>query len=157
MRAKTRRLATRHTIDLVVVDYLQLMSANGKENRVQEVSYISRTLKELARELNVPLLAISQLSRNVEQRQDKRPTLADLRGSGAIEQDSDVVIFIYRDDFYHKDSDTPNLAEINVAKHRNGPTGTVTLRFDKSHAKFTNLESYAFSDEELEELVGSLA
>ena len=153
MRAKTRRLATRHTIDLVVVDYLQLMSARGKENRVQEISYISRTLKELARELNVPLLALSQLSRNVEQRQDKRPILADLRGSGAIEQDSDVVIFIYRDEFYHKDSDTPSLAEINVAKHRNGPTGTITLRFDKSHAKFANLESYAFSDEELEQLV----
>ena len=129
------------------------MSARGKENRVQEISYISRTLKELARELNVPLLALSQLSRNVEQRQDKRPILADLRGSGAIEQDSDVVIFIYRDDFYHKDSDTPSLAEINVAKHRNGPTGTVTLRFEKSNAKFANLESYAFSDEELEQLV----
>ena len=152
MRAKARRLATRHPIDLVVVDYLQLMSARGQENRVQEISYISRTLKELARELNVPLLALSQLSRNVEQRQDKRPTPADLRGSGAIEQDSDVVLFIYRDEFYHKNSDTPTLAEINVAKHRNGPTGTITLRFEKSHAKFANLESYSFSDEQLEQL-----
>ena len=156
MRAKTRRLATRQAIDLVVVDYLQLMSARGQENRVQEISYISRTLKELARELNVPLLALSQLSRNVEQRQDKRPTPADLRGSGAIEQDSDVVIFIYRDDFYHKDSDTPSLAEINVAKHRNGPTRTITLRFEKSSAKFANLESYPFSDEELEKLAEPL-
>ena len=152
MRAKTRRLASRHPLDLVVVDYLQLMSARGQENRVQEISYISRTLKELARELNVPLLALSQLSRNVEQRQDKRPILADLRGSGAIEQDSDIVIFIYRDDFYYKESETPNLAEIIVAKHRNGPTGTITLRFKNCNAKFTNLNPYPFSDEELEKL-----
>jgi len=152
MRAKARRLVAGEPLDLVVIDYLQLMSTRGQENRVQEISYISRTLKELARELNVPLLALSQLSRNVEQRQDKRPTLPDLRGSGTIEQDSDVVMFIYRDDFYHKQSDTPGLAEIIVAKHRNGPTGTVTIRFQKENAKFINLNSYAFSDEELEKI-----
>ncbi|MGH2541571.1 MAG: replicative DNA helicase [Ardenticatenaceae bacterium] len=148
MRTKLRRVISEYGLDFVVVDYLQLMSSGrGSENRVQEISYISRMLKELARELKIPLLAISQLSRGVEGRQDKRPMLSDLRDSGSIEQDADVVMFIYRDEVYNKNTDRPNIAEIIVAKHRNGPTGVVDLRFTRENAKFTNLETF-YADED---------
>lgn len=142
MRTKARRVASEHGLDLVVVDYLQLMRGGTRsENRVQEISHISRALKGLARELRVPVLALSQLSRQVENRQDKRPMLSDLRESGSIEQDADVVMFIYRDEVYNKNTDRPNIAEIIVAKHRNGPVGTIELRFVKELAKFSNLET----------------
>ncbi|MHB8629505.1 MAG: replicative DNA helicase [Aggregatilineales bacterium] len=142
LRAKCRRLYREYGLDLIVVDYLQLMeSGMGRnDNRVQEISYISRNLKELARELNVPLVAAAQLSRQVEQRADKRPQLSDLRESGAIEQDADIVMFIYRDDMYNDQSERPNQADIIVAKHRNGPTGVVTLHFNKTLTKFGNLK-----------------
>ncbi len=140
MRTKCRRLAREHGIDLVVVDYLQLMNAGGaySNNRVQEVSFISRSLKELARELNVPVLSAAQLSRAVEQRQDKRPVLSDLRESGSLEQDADVVMFLYRDEVYNEATEFPNQADVLVSKHRNGPTGTVSLYFDKTLTKFLN-------------------
>ena len=148
MRTKLRRLISERGLDLVMVDYLQLMtSGKGQENRVQEISFITRLLKELARELKVPVVALSQLSRGVEQRQDKRPMLSDLRESGSIEQDSDVVMFIYRDEVYNKNTERPNIAEIIVAKHRNGPTGTVELRFTRENAKFSNLETYFGPDD----------
>ncbi len=148
MRTKLRRVVSEYGLDLVVVDYLQLMSSGrSSENRVQEVSYISRMMKELARELKVPLIALSQLSRGVESRQDKRPMLSDLRESGSLEQDADVVMFIYRDEVYNKNTDRPNIAEIIVAKHRNGPTGIVDLRFTRENAKFSNLETF-FDDED---------
>lgn len=139
MRAKCRRLHLEHNLDLVVVDYLQLMSGERRvENRVQEVSYISRNLKVLARELNVPVLAAAQLSRAVEQRADKRPVLSDLRESGSLEQDSDIVMFIYRPDQYDEDTVKKNVAEIMVAKHRNGPVGNIELVFRNQLAKFEN-------------------
>jgi replicative DNA helicase len=141
LRAKARRLHAEHPMDLIIVDYLQLMQAGIKmENRVQEVSYISRQLKALASELHVPVLACSQLSRAVESRADKRPVLSDLRESGSIEQDADVVMFIYREEMYLEDTFRPNIADIIVAKHRNGPTGQLSLRFMKEQAKFVNLE-----------------
>jgi replicative DNA helicase len=141
LRAKARRLQAEHPIDLIIVDYLQLMQAGLRmENRVQEVSYISRQLKSLSSELNVPVLACSQLSRAVESRVDKRPLLSDLRESGSIEQDADVVMFIYREEMYVEDTFRPNIADIMVAKHRNGPTGQISLRFMKEQAKFVNLE-----------------
>jgi len=142
MRTKTRRLRSDRELDLIIVDYLQLMRYEGRaENRVQEISHISRSLKELARDLHVPLIAISQLSREVERRRgDKRPILSDLRESGALEQDADVVMFIYRDDMYNEDSPVPNTAEIIIAKHRNGPQGTVTLFFQKELARFADVE-----------------
>jgi replicative DNA helicase len=126
-----------------MVDYLQLMTAGGmrSESRVQEVSYISRSLKGLARELEVPLVAVSQLSRAVEQRSDKRPILADLRASGSLEQDADIVMFIYRDELYNPDTERPNIAEVIVAKHRNGPTGTVQLFFRDRLAQFLDAET----------------
>ncbi len=137
LRTKCRRLYSERGVDMVFVDYLQLMTAeNRTENRVQEVSYLSRMLKALARELNVPVMVASQLSRAVEQRQDKHPVLSDLRESGSIEQDADVVIFIYRDELYHPETEYPNLAELIVAKHRSGPTGTVQLIFDKRYTQF---------------------
>ncbi len=138
MRTKCRRLAHEHGVDLVIVDYIQLMNAGGiyDNNRVQEVSYISRSLKELARELNVPVFSAAQLSRAVEQRQDKRPQLSDLRESGSIEQDADIVMFLYRDEVYNEGTDQTNLADVIVAKHRNGPTGTITLYFDKTITRF---------------------
>nr|WP_290668472.1 replicative DNA helicase [Ardenticatena sp.] len=142
LRTKARRVASEHGLDLIVVDYLQLMRGAGRtENRVQEISQISRSLKALARELRVPVLALSQLSRQVESRHDKRPMLSDLRESGSIEQDADVVMFIYRDEVYNKETEKPNIAEIIVAKHRNGPTGMVELRFVRENAKFSNLET----------------
>ena len=141
IRSKARRLKSRHQdLGLVVVDYLQLMSSAGNaENRVQEVSQISRSLKILARDLEVPILALSQLSRAVEQRTDKRPILSDLRESGSIEQDADLVAFIYRDEYYNEESDQQGLAEVILAKHRNGPTDSVKLSFLKRYAKFADL------------------
>jgi replicative DNA helicase len=141
MRTKARRLHAEFGLDLLVVDYLQLMRGDYRsENRVQEISSISRSLKALARELNVPVLALSQLSRGVESRTDKRPILSDLRDSGAIEQDADVVIFIYRDEMYNENTERKNIADIIVAKHRNGPTGSVALYFKKELAQFREAE-----------------
>jgi len=141
IRSKARRLKAREpNLGLIIVDYLQLMTSGASvENRVQEVSAISRNLKVLARDLEVPIVALSQLSRAVEQRSDKRPILSDLRESGAIEQDADIVGFIYRDEYYNDESDQQGLAEIIVAKHRNGPTDTVKLSFLKRYAKFADL------------------
>lgn len=141
MRAKCRRLYAEYGLDLIMVDYLQLMNsgAGPSENRVQEISFISRNLKHIAREINVPVVAAAQLSRAVEQRQDKRPQLSDLRESGSIEQDADVVMFIYRDDVYNENTERKNEADILVAKHRNGPTGSVTLFFRKELTQFANL------------------
>ncbi len=141
VRTKARRLHSENGIGLIVVDYLQLMSGRSTENRVQEVSEISRSLKILARELNVPVVALSQLSRGVENRPDKVPQLADLRESGSIEQDADVVMFIYREDMYKgKESRRPNIAELHIKKHRNGPTGQVDLFFDPEKTSFRNLD-----------------
>src|SRR5436305_1745548 len=141
IRSKARRLKSRHPdLGLVVVDYMQLMSSGASvENRVQEVSQISRQLKVLARDLDVPIVALSQLSRAVEQRTDKRPILSDLRESGSIEQDADLVAFIYRDEYYNDESDQQGLAEVIVAKHRNGPTDALKLSFLKRYAKFADL------------------
>jgi replicative DNA helicase len=141
IRSKARRLKMREPgLGLVIVDYLQLMTSGmSAENRVQEVSAISRSLKVLARDLEVPILALSQLSRAVESRHDKRPILSDLRESGSLEQDADLVFFIYRDDYYDAESDQQGLAELHLAKHRNGPTDTVKLTFLKRFAKFADL------------------
>jgi replicative DNA helicase len=142
LRAKCRRLDQEYGLDLVIVDYLQLMQGDGRpENRVQEVSAISRGLKQLARELNVPVLAGAQLSRAVEQRQDKRPVLSDLRESGSLEQDSDIVMFIHRPDMYEKEGSRTNIADIIVAKHRNGPTADIQLVFRGALTKFENAET----------------
>jgi replicative DNA helicase len=141
IRSKARRLKSREpSLGLIIVDYLQLMtSGSNVESRVQEVSQISRSLKVLARDLDVPILAMSQLSRAVEQRHDKRPILSDLRESGSIEQDADLVMFIYRDEYYNDESDQQGIAEVHLAKHRNGPTDTVKLSFLKRYAKFADL------------------
>jgi replicative DNA helicase len=141
IRSKARRLKSREpSLGLIIVDYLQLMtSGSNVESRVQEVSQISRSLKILARDLDVPILAMSQLSRAVEQRHDKRPILSDLRESGSIEQDADLVMFIYRDEYYNDESDQQGIAEVHLAKHRNGPTDTVKLSFLKRYAKFADL------------------
>ena len=139
LRTKCRRLHMEVGLDLIIIDYLQLMTGDTRmENRVQEVSYISRNLKALARELNVPVLAAAQLSRAVEQRSDKHPLLSDLRESGSLEQDADIVMFIYRPDQYETDTLKQNIAEIMVAKHRNGPVGSIELVFRESLAKFEN-------------------
>jgi replicative DNA helicase len=141
IRSKARRLKQKHPdLGLIIVDYLQLMTSGvNAENRVQEVSQISRSLKVLARDLEVPIIALSQLSRAVEQRHDKRPILSDLRESGSLEQDADIVCFIYRDEYYNDESDQQGLAEVIVAKHRNGPTDTVKLSFLRRYAKFSDL------------------
>jgi replicative DNA helicase len=153
MRAKVRRLASRLNaqtnadgqggppLSLVVVDYLQLMvgQSNRSENRQQEIAEISRGLKVLARDLDVPVLAVAQLSRAVEQRHDKRPLLSDLRDSGAIEQDADLVMFLYRDEYYNPDSDDKGIAEVLIGKHRNGPTGKVQLAWLEQYTKFASL------------------
>jgi replicative DNA helicase len=139
IRAKARRLKQKAGLGLIIVDYLQLMSGPRRsENRQQEISEISRSLKILARELDCPVIAVSQLSRAVEQRQDKRPMLSDLRESGAIEQDADLVMFIYRDEVYNVDSTDKGTAEVLVAKHRNGPVGKVRLTFLENYTKFAN-------------------
>ena len=146
LRTKCRRLHLEFQLDLILVDYLQLMSSGVRsENRVQEVSYISRNLKVLARELNVPVLAAAQLSRAIEQRTDKEPVLSDLRESGSLEQDADIVMFIHRPEQYEKDTLKQNIAQIKVAKHRNGPTGTIELVFRNQIAKFENAATYQVS------------
>lgn len=144
IRSKCRKLQKEQGLGLILIDYLQLIQGRsigkGGENRQQEVSEISRTLKQLARELNVPVIALSQLSRSVEQRKDKRPMMSDLRESGSIEQDADIVAFLYRDDYYEKESEKKNIVEVIIAKHRNGPLGTVELAFMKQFGKFLNLD-----------------
>ncbi|WP_019415735.1 replicative DNA helicase [Paenisporosarcina sp. TG20] len=142
IRSKCRRLKQEYGLGMIMIDYLQLIqgSSNGKENRQQEVSEISRSLKALAREMQVPVIALSQLSRGVEQRQDKRPMMSDLRDSGSIEQDADIVSFLYREDYYDKESENQNMIEIIIAKQRNGPVGTVTLAFVKEFNKFVNID-----------------
>ena len=141
LRSKCRKYKLEHDLKLIIIDYLQLMSGSGRsDSRQQEISDISRSLKQIARELNVPVIALSQLSRQVEQRPDHRPMLSDLRESGAIEQDADVVMFIYRDDYYNKDSENKGIAEIIIAKQRNGPIGTVNLVWLPQYTKFANLE-----------------
>lgn len=141
LRSKCRKLKLEKKLGLVIIDYLQLMSGGGRsESRQQEVSEISRSLKALAREINCPVIALSQLSRAVEQRPDKRPMLSDLRESGAIEQDADMVIFIYRDEYYNRDTEEPGIAELIIGKQRNGPTGTVKLKWMGQIQKFGNLE-----------------
>lgn len=142
LRSKCRKYKLEHNLQMVIIDYLQLMSGSGRgsDSRQQEISDISRSLKALARELNVPVLALSQLSRAVEQRPDHRPMLSDLRESGAIEQDADVVMFIYRDDYYNKDSERKGIAEIIIAKQRNGPIGTIELVWLPDYTKFANME-----------------
>jgi replicative DNA helicase len=142
IRAKCRRLKKERGLGMIVIDYLQLIHSRNRnsDNRQQEVSEISRTLKQIARELEVPIIALSQLSRSVEQRQDKRPLLSDLRESGSIEQDADLVAFLYRDDYYNQESEKRNIVEVIVAKQRNGPVGTVELVFLKNFNKFVNLD-----------------
>jgi len=141
LRSKCRKLKIERNLGLVIIDYLQLMTGSRRtESRQQEISEISRALKSLAREINVPVIALSQLSRAVEQRIDKRPILSDLRESGAIEQDADVVMFIYRDDYYNHDTKEPGVSEIIIGKQRNGPTGTVKLAWQAQYTKFANLE-----------------
>jgi replicative DNA helicase len=143
MRSKCRKYKLEHDLKLIIIDYLQLMSGSSgraSDSRQQEISDISRSLKALARELSVPVIALSQLSRAVEQRPDHRPMLSDLRESGAIEQDADVVMFIYRDDYYNKDSELKGISEIIIAKQRNGPIGTVNLAWLPEYTKFANLE-----------------
>jgi replicative DNA helicase len=141
IRAKCRRLKLEKNLGLIVIDYLQLMQGRGKiENRQQEVSEISRSLKILAKELNVPVVTMSQLSRGPESRTDHRPMLSDLRESGAIEQDADIVMFLYRDDYYNPDTEKKNIAEVIIAKHRSGSTGTIELRWFGEYTKFANLK-----------------
>ena len=150
LRAKARRLARQeeHGLSLIVVDYLQLMQLpTSSENRVNQISEISRSLKSLAKELQVPVIALSQLNRAVEQRHNKRPIMADLRDSGAIEQDADVILFIYRDEVYNEDSDQGNKAEIIIGKQRNGPIGTVNLTFLKEYTRFENFANDGYSDD----------
>jgi len=143
MRAKCRRLKLEHDLGLIVIDYLQLMQGKGNaESRQQEISEISRSLKALAREINVPVVALSQLSRAPEMRADHKPVLSDLRESGAIEQDADVVMFLYRDEYYHPDTEKKNIGEVNIAKQRNGPTGTVELIWLGQFTKFVNKEKH---------------
>jgi replicative DNA helicase len=140
MKAKCRRLKIEKGLDLVMIDYLQLMQLEGKqESRQQEISAISRGLKALAKEMDCPVIALSQLSRAPELRTDHRPILSDLRESGAIEQDADVVLFLYRDDYYNEDSEKKNIGEVIIAKHRNGPTGSIELVFKKEFTKFVNM------------------
>ena len=140
IRAKARRLKAREPkLGLIIVDYLQLMGGGSIEHRVQEVSQISRSLKMIAGDLEVPVMALSQLSRAVESRTDKRPLLSDLRESGSIEQDADLVMFLYRDEYYNDQSEDQGLAEVILAKHRNGPVGTEKLAFLKRYAKFSDL------------------
>lgn len=146
LRSKCRKLKVEKGLDLVIIDYLQLMSGSGRrkgDNRQQEISDISRTLKVMARELNIPVIALSQLSRAVEQRPEKKPMLSDLRESGAIEQDADVVMFLYRDEYYNPDTEEKGVAEVIIAKQRSGPTGSVKLAWLSQYTKFGNLENFS--------------
>jgi len=150
LRSKCRRiLAQQGSLGLVIIDYLQLMSGSknsgGGENRQQEISNISRGLKSIARELSVPVLVLSQLSRAVESRPNHRPMLSDLRESGAIEQDADLVMFIYRDEYYNKETDQQGIAEIIIGKQRNGPVGTIKLQFNSANVSFNNLAAETYS------------
>lgn len=141
LRSKCRRLSSSEGLDLIIIDYLQLMTTDGsQQNRQQEISEISRGLKSLAMDLNCPVIALSQLSRAPELRSDHRPIMSDLRESGAIEQDADVVLMLYRDEYYHEDTEQPGITEVIITKHRNGPTGTVELYFDKTKAKFITIQ-----------------
>lgn len=143
IRAKCRRIKSEHGLGLILIDYLQLMQGRAKtENRQQEVSEISRSLKSLARELNVPVIALSQLSRAVEQRADKKPTMSDLRESGSLEQDADIVAFLYREDYYNQETDRKNITDLIIAKQRNGPVGSVEFFFQKEFSKFVGLEKF---------------
>lgn len=142
VRSRCRRIKKEYGLGMILIDYLQLIAGRGKtgENRQEEISFISRTLKQIARELEVPVIALSQLSRGVEQRQDKHPMLSDLRESGSIEQDADIVAFLYRDDYYNKETEKKNIIEVIIAKQRNGPVGTVELGFLKNFNKFVSLD-----------------
>jgi replicative DNA helicase len=139
IRAKSRRLQRTHDLSLIVIDYLQLMQGSNRENRQQEIAEISRSVKNLAAELKVPIIAVSQLNRLAEQREDKRPRLSDLRESGALEQDADIVMFIYRDEYYKADTDQKGVAEVHVAKHRAGKTDFVKLSFQADYTLFADL------------------
>ena len=143
LRSKARRLKSQHGLDLIIIDYLQLMQGsntkNSGDNRQAEIAEISRSLKALARELNVPIIALSQLSRSVENRQVKKPMLSDLRESGSLEQDADIVMFLYREDYYDPQTTNQNITEVIIAKHRNGPVDTVKLYFKKEYTRFDNL------------------
>ena len=146
MKSKCRRLKAERKLDLIVIDYLQLMNPEGKslDSRTQEISVISRNLKLLARELDCPVLVLSQLSRNPEQRTDHRPMLSDLRDSGSIEQDADIVIFLYRDEYYHDDTDAPGECEVIIAKQRSGPTGTIKVAWLDKITKFVDIAGGGF-------------
>jgi replicative DNA helicase len=149
LRARARRIKREHGLGLIIIDYLQLMQVNGtKENRTNEISEISRSLKALAKELEVPVVALSQLNRSLEQRPNKRPVMSDLRESGAIEQDADVIAFIYRDEVYNEDSPDKGIAEIIIGKQRNGPIGTTRLTFIGQYTRFENYIHDIYSDDE---------
>ncbi|MGF1498232.1 MAG: replicative DNA helicase, partial [Elainellaceae cyanobacterium] len=141
MRSKARRLQAEQggALGLILIDYLQLMESSGSDNRVQELSRVTRSLKGLARELNVPIIALSQLSRGVESRTNKRPMMSDLRESGSIEQDADLILMLYRDEYYNPDTPDRGIAEIIITKHRNGPVGTVKMLFEQQFTRFRNL------------------
>ncbi len=151
LRSKCRKYKLEHNLGIIMIDYLQLMQGSRKsESRQQEISDISRSLKEIARELQVPVVALSQLSRAVEQRPDHRPMLSDLRESGAIEQDADVVMFLYRDDYYNHDTEKKDVAEVIIAKQRNGPIGTVELAWLPRYTKFANEEITVLSSSKVQ-------